>query len=115
VTSSVSQSSTAGSSGTINVSWNAPSAGVYYVGLKLDAKDFRGLPLPSPATVHFNFFTVGVSGSTAGVDLVRRGSFASFLIDDLFLPYGEIDIFGRGSDPVFEKHDRQVFIRGPAG
>jgi hypothetical protein len=87
VKSATTQSPTTGSSGLINVNWNAPSAGVYFIGIKLDAKSFKGLPLPTPETVHYDFSTVGLPGSTSGLDLVRRGAFALIPIQKLLWPH----------------------------
>ena len=53
------------------VSWNAPSAGTYVIKLKLTTSTVRNQPAPNPSTVHFQFSTNGVAGSTSGLDLTR--------------------------------------------
>ena len=57
--------------GTVTVQWNAPTAGTYYFGLKYSVNSLVGDNAPSPGTtVHYNFATTGVPGSTSGLDLV---------------------------------------------
>jgi hypothetical protein len=58
--------------GTVTVSFNAPVAGTYIIGLKYDSKSIVGLPAPNPPTVHYNFTTTGVPGSTQGLDLIKN-------------------------------------------
>jgi hypothetical protein len=59
--------------GTVTVSFNAPTAGTYIIGIKYDSKSIAGLPAPGPATtVHYNFATTGVPGSTSGLDLIKN-------------------------------------------
>jgi hypothetical protein len=65
------QSSTNGTSGTVAVA-NAPSAGTYYIFIKLDSTIVKGKTGPTPTTVHYAFSTVGVPGSTSGLDLVKK-------------------------------------------
>jgi hypothetical protein len=61
---------TAGSgNGTFTVQWNAPSAGTYFIGLRLSTSAVNRMPVPSPPTVHYAFSTNGVAGSTSGIDL----------------------------------------------
>jgi hypothetical protein len=56
--------------GTVTAQWNAPTAGTYYISIKYDAGSVKGDPAPSPGTtVHYNFNTTGVPGSTSGLDL----------------------------------------------
>jgi hypothetical protein len=50
--------------------WNAPTAGTYYIALKYNTSSVVGQPAPSPTTVHYNFMTTGVPGSTSVIDLV---------------------------------------------
>jgi len=59
--------------GTVTVSFNAPVAGTYIISIKYDSKSIVGLPAPSPGTtVHYNFATTGVAGSTSGLDLIKN-------------------------------------------
>ena len=59
--------------GTVTVSFNAPVAGTYIIGLKYNSKSIAGLPAPGPATtVNYNFATTGVPGSTSGLDLIKN-------------------------------------------
>jgi hypothetical protein len=58
--------------GTVTVTFNAPAAGTYYIQLKYKTNSVNHEPAPSPTTVHYEFMTTGVPGSTSGLDLVRR-------------------------------------------
>jgi len=59
--------------GTVTVSFNAPVAGTYIISIKYDSKSIVGLPAPSPTTtVHYDFATTGVAGSTSGLDLIKN-------------------------------------------
>jgi hypothetical protein len=59
--------------GTVTVTFNAPTAGTYFIGIKYSANSVAGSPAPSPGTtVHYNFTTTGVPGSTSGLDLVPK-------------------------------------------
>jgi hypothetical protein len=61
---------TAGSgNGSFTAQWNAASAGTYYVSLKLTTANVKSQPAPTPPTVHYQYATSGVTGSTTGVDL----------------------------------------------
>jgi uncharacterized repeat protein (TIGR01451 family) len=57
------------SGGNVTVSFNAPSAGTYYISVKYNATTVRNQPAPSNPPVHYEFLISTVSGSTAGVDL----------------------------------------------
>ena len=58
---------------TTTVTFNAPAAGTYIIGIKYDSKSIVGAPAPSPGTtVHYNFATTGVPGSTSGLDLIKN-------------------------------------------
>jgi hypothetical protein len=58
--------------GAVTVNFNAP-AGTYIIGIKYDSKSIVGDPAPSPGTtVHYNFSTTGVPGSTQGLDLIKN-------------------------------------------
>jgi hypothetical protein len=59
--------------GALTVQWNAPTAGTYIIGIKYDSKSIVGDPAPGPGTtVHYNFATTGVPGSTSGLDLIKN-------------------------------------------
>ena len=61
------------SGGTVTVTFNAPTAGIYFIGIKYSANSVVGRPAPSPGTtVHYNFTMTGVPGSTSGLDLVPK-------------------------------------------
>ena len=58
--------------GAVTVNFNAP-AGTYIIGIKYDSKSIVGLTAPSPGTtVHYDFATTGVPGSTSGIDLIKN-------------------------------------------
>jgi hypothetical protein len=59
--------------GSVTAQWNAPTAGTYFISIKYDASSVKGKPAPSPGTtVHYNFNTTGVPGSTSGLDLIKK-------------------------------------------
>jgi hypothetical protein len=58
--------------GSVSVQWNAPSAGTYIISLKYSTSSVVGVTAPSPPTVHYEFSTAGVPGSTSGIDLVKK-------------------------------------------
>jgi hypothetical protein len=59
--------------GAVTVQFNAPTAGTYIIGIKYDSKSIAGCNAPSPTTtVHYNFATTGVPGSTQGLDLIKQ-------------------------------------------
>jgi hypothetical protein len=57
---------------TVQVRFNAPAAGTYFIGINFNAQDLLGQPAPSPTTVHYDFTTTGVPDSTSGLDLVEH-------------------------------------------
>ncbi len=58
---------------TTTVQWNAPTAGTYFISIKYDPHSVVGSLAPSPGTtVHYNFNTTGVPGSTSGLDLIKQ-------------------------------------------
>jgi len=57
--------------GTVTVSFNAPVAGTYFISLKYDSGSVKGATAPNPTTVHYDFTTTGVPGSTSGIDLIK--------------------------------------------
>jgi hypothetical protein len=60
---------------TVTVRFNAPVAGTYYIAIKYNTQSLSGEPAPNPGTtVHYDFMTTGVPGSTSGLDLVRYQS-----------------------------------------
>ena len=65
---------TQGVGGTVTVQWNAPSAGTYFISIKYSTSNLVGLTAPTPSTVHYQFTTVGVPGSTSGLDLVKKST-----------------------------------------
>jgi hypothetical protein len=70
VSSTISQNA---GTGAVTVSFNAPVAGTYIISIKYDSKSIVGDPAPSPGTtVHYNFTTTGVAGSTQGLDLIKN-------------------------------------------
>jgi hypothetical protein len=59
--------------GDVSVSFNAPVAGTYIISLKYNSKSIAGATAPSPGTtVHYDFATTGVAGSTSGLDLIKN-------------------------------------------
>src|SRR5438132_9787464 len=59
--------------GAVTAQWNAPTAGTYIISIKYSANSVVGSPAPSPGTtVHYDFMTTGVPGSTSGLDLVKK-------------------------------------------
>jgi uncharacterized repeat protein (TIGR01451 family) len=68
-----SQTSVNAVSGNVTVTFNAASAGTHYIGLQLTGSSLKKDPPPSPnTTVHYDFSTTGVNGSTVGVNLVKQ-------------------------------------------
>ena len=57
---------------TVQVRFNAPAAGTYFIGINFIAQSLLGQPAPSPTTVHYDFTTTGVPDSTSGLDLVEH-------------------------------------------
>ena len=47
-------------------------SGTFYIGIKYDASSVKNIPAPNPTTTHYEFATSGVSGSTQGLDLVKK-------------------------------------------
>jgi hypothetical protein len=59
--------------GDVTAQWNAPTAGTYIISIKYDTHSIAGDPAPSPGTtVHYDFATTGVPGSTSGLDLIKN-------------------------------------------
>lgn len=59
--------------GTVTVTFTAPTAGTYFISVKFSAQSVVGQPAPSPTTtVHYDLMTTGVAGSTSGLDLVKH-------------------------------------------
>jgi hypothetical protein len=61
----------AGPNGSVNVDFNAASAGTYYLAVRYTVSAVNGLPEPSPTTIHYELSTAGVSGSTSGLDVKK--------------------------------------------
>jgi hypothetical protein len=68
----ITQSSTDASTGTISVSFTAPVAGNYYLGLKLTTSGLKGLNPPAPSTVSYSFSTQLVADTTRNLDLLLQ-------------------------------------------
>jgi hypothetical protein len=57
----------------VTVTFNAPTAGTYFISIKFNSAGLSGRPAPSPTTtVHYDFMTTGVPGSTSGIDLKKK-------------------------------------------
>jgi len=56
----------------VTVMFNAPVAGTYIISIKYDSKSVAGATPPNPTTVHYDFATTGVPGSTSGLNLVKN-------------------------------------------
>ena len=70
---STSNNITQAANGTVTVSFNAPVAGDYFISLKYNTNSLKGVTAPSPGTtVHYDFTTTGVPGSTSGLDLIKQ-------------------------------------------
>jgi hypothetical protein len=55
------------------VTFNASTAGTYVIGIKYDSGSIVGFSAPSPTTtVHYDFSTTGVTGSTSGLDVIKK-------------------------------------------
>jgi hypothetical protein len=68
-----SQDTTNGTNSTVTVRFNAQQAGVYYIEVKFQTGNVGGDPAPAPGTtVHYDFATTGVPGSTSSVDLTKQ-------------------------------------------
>jgi hypothetical protein len=57
--------------GAVTVTFIAPTAGDYIISLKYDSGSVKGAAAPTPSTVHYDFSTTGVPGSTDGIDLIK--------------------------------------------
>ena len=57
---------------TTTVTFTAATAGTYFISIKYDPHTVVGSPAPNPTTVHYNFTTTGVPGSTSGLDLIKQ-------------------------------------------
>jgi hypothetical protein len=56
---------------TTTVQWNAAAAGTYFISIKYNSNTVVGSLAPSPGTtVHYDFMTNGLPGSTSGLDLI---------------------------------------------
>jgi hypothetical protein len=70
---SLSNTITQAANGTVTVSFNAPVAGTYFISLKYDSGSVKGATAPAPTTtVHYDFTTTGLPGSTQGLDLIKN-------------------------------------------
>jgi hypothetical protein len=67
------QDTTNGTNSAVTVRFNAQHAGVYYIAVKFQTGNVGGHPAPAPGTtVHYDFSTTGLPGSTSSFDLVRQ-------------------------------------------
>jgi len=59
--------------GTVTVTFNATTAGIYYIGIKFSPSSVKNKTAPAPTTtVRYRFSTTGVPGSTQRLNLVKR-------------------------------------------
>ena len=66
------QSSINATAGTVTATFNAPTAGTYYIGIKFSASSVTGKTAPTPGTVGYSYSTTGVPGSTDGLNVVKK-------------------------------------------
>ena len=67
------QNTTNGTNSTVTVRFNAQQAGLYYIAVKFQTGNVNGHPAPVPGTtVHYDFSTTGVPGSTSSIDLIKQ-------------------------------------------
>jgi hypothetical protein len=57
--------------GGVVVSFAAKTAGTYYLNVRYSTSAAIGQAVPNPSTVHYDFATGGVDGSTSGLDLKK--------------------------------------------
>ena len=60
-----------GANGSVSVDFNASSAGTYFVSVRYLVSSANGETAPTPSTVHYDFSTAGVAGSTSGFELKK--------------------------------------------
>jgi len=60
--------------GTVTVTFSSASSGPFYIGIKFSTSNVVGKTAPpsNNSTVHYQYSTTGVAGSTSGLDLVRK-------------------------------------------
>jgi hypothetical protein len=63
---------TPGPDGSVLASFNARSAGTYYLSARYLVSSANGQNVPSPTTVHYAFSTAGVAGSTSGFEIAKQ-------------------------------------------
>jgi hypothetical protein len=57
----------------VTVTFNAPTASIYYIAVKLSTSSVDGKTGPTPVTtVGYSYDTTGVPGSTSGLNLVKK-------------------------------------------
>lgn len=67
------QDTTSGANSAVTITFNAPSAGTYYIGLKFKADSLKGLVAPTPATtIGYSFSINGVLGSTNALSFIKQ-------------------------------------------
>ena len=60
------------SGNTVQVRFNAPAAGTYFIAINFNAQSLLGQPAPIPTSVRYDFTTTGVPDSTNLLDLVNH-------------------------------------------
>jgi hypothetical protein len=60
--------------GAVTVTFSSASSGPFYIGIKFSTSNVVGKTAPpsNNSTVHYQYSTTGVAGSTSGLDLVRK-------------------------------------------
>ena len=66
------QSSINNRTGTVTVTFNARTAGVYYIAIKFTTSSVTGETAPTPNAVGYSYSTTGVPGSTNTLNLIKR-------------------------------------------
>jgi len=66
------QSTINNTTGTVTITFSAPTAGIYYIGIKFQASSIDGKTTPAPTTVGYSYSTTGVAGSAQGLNLVKQ-------------------------------------------
>jgi len=62
-----------GDTAKITVTFNGgTTGGTFFIGIKYSTASVKNQTAPSPSTVHYDFSTEGVSGSTSGLDLKKK-------------------------------------------
>jgi hypothetical protein len=94
--------SSTGTNGSVTVSWNATSAGTYFIMVKLDIKAAVRQPVPNPSTVSYSFSSSAVNNSTSIITLAP----SSALMAALFPYNGTVWPFPIDDDP--DRSDKNI-------